>query len=134
MASNITHSAPAGTLYGDIFDAGNDNLHRHAGNFPIVNNSAILPPIYTSKYTERVDVATNKPVMRADLQNPTTSKQQKDREAYEGLVGNHAGSEAERIVFEKLNNIEKKQSKLTSRLSYSCPKCWCHHHRSEANR
>ena len=109
MASNIIHSAPAGTLYGDIFDAGNDNLHRHAGNFPIVNNSAILPPIFTSKYTERVDVATNKPVMRADLQNPTTSKQQKDRGTYEGLVCNHAGSEAERIVFEKLNNIVRTQ-------------------------
>ena len=47
--------------------------------------------------------------MRADLQNPTTPKQQKDREAYEGLVGNHAGSEAERIVFEKLNNMVRTQ-------------------------
>ena len=105
----MIHTAPAGTSYGDIFHAGSQNLQRYAYDFPLQNNSATLPPIFTTKYTERVDATTKKPVLRPDLLQPRTQRQREEVREYEGLVGNHAGAEGERIVFEKLNAIVKEQ-------------------------
>lgn len=104
----IANSAPAGAFYRNIFDGGKQNLHLHARQFPYQPNSAILPPIFTSKYTERIDVATNKPMPRADLTKPTTKQSLKERERYDGLVTNQCGNEAEKVVFENLNALVHK--------------------------
>ena len=106
----ITNSAPAGAFYRNIFHAGHQNLNLHARQFPYQPNSAILPPIYTSKYTERIDPATNKPVPRPDLVNPTTAQQHEEWKHYEGLVGTHSGSEAEWLMFQQLDAMVQKQS------------------------
>ena len=105
----ITNSAPAGAFYRNIFDAGKQNLNLHARQFPYKPNSAILPPIFTSKYTERIDPTTNKPVPRSDLLKSGTNRQHEEKKQYEGLVGTHSGSEAEWMVFQQLNAMVQKQ-------------------------
>ena len=99
------HVAPAGGTYKDVFDAGRKNLILQAREFPYRSNSASLPPIFTTNFTERIDASTGKPVIRNDLQNPTAALKYKERKKYEGIVANQAGNEGERIVFEKLNAL-----------------------------
>jgi hypothetical protein len=103
------HIAPAGGTYTDVFDAGKKNLILQARKFPYKNNSASLPPIFTTNFTERIDASTGKPVMRDDLQKPSMALQHEERREYEGIVTNQAGNEGERIVFEKLNALVRQQ-------------------------
>ena len=105
----VNHLAGAGSHYKDLFDAGNRKLQLHCQEFPVKNNSSLIPPIYTSKYTEYINPATGKPDIRPDLQNPVTAHQLEEIRAYDGLVLNQSGAECERIVFEKINSIVKTQ-------------------------
>ena len=103
------HIAPGGATYNNLLDAGNQNLVLHAKSFPYQNNSATIPPFYTTKYPERIDPTTKKPVMRPDLQQPVTDQQNAERQEYEGLVTNQSGSECERIVFHHLQGVVNRQ-------------------------
>ena len=105
----VNHIAGAGSSYTDIYHAGNRNLLLHCQEFPVQNNSSVIPSIYTSKYTEYINPATGKPDIRPDLLKAGTKWQHDEKRAYDGLVLNRSGAECERIVYEKINDIVKKQ-------------------------
>ena len=78
-----THVGPAGSFYGSLLASGKTNATQHCADFPASDESAILPPVLLSKYTEKRDARTGE---------VAASEAIKKTKPYQGLAGNALGN------------------------------------------